>query len=270
MSLSVNRQRRSQSRSAPGILGIFLVSLLAASSLLAEDDGPAFTDRELEALANLPKIPERQKRAPGELAFAVFSYGKNGEDYFYLRDEKPERILFNTGVVRRFQFGGEAGRLVIYKRLANDEGELQFIPVGTVAPPSGSRDGIVLFRPNDADGTKKARKLPFIDLSKKSFKPNDIRLVNMTTQPLVVHLNSKPIKLPPMKDVTVSNRAGASVYQVKVGMAVEKKLKTVYSNVFQTEPENRTMLMIVPDWTNSSAGTPIRCMTYKDSGAVSG
>jgi hypothetical protein len=255
--------------------GVLITAIIAFASSstranAAEEIAPTFTSKEIENLSKLPKIPQRQKRKPGELAFAVFSFGKDGEDYFYLRDEKPERVLFNTGVVRRFQFGGEEGRLVIYKRMVNEEGEAKLVPVARVTPPSGSRDGIVLFKPSEDDGTKEANTPRYVDLSKKAFRTNDVRLINLTPAKLMVQLGDKTVKLSPMKDLVGSQRVDAQIYTVKVGMEMNEKLKLIYSNILQTEPENRVMLMIVPDWTSSSAGSPIRCMIYKDGGSVEG
>lgn len=151
----------SQTLSHRLLLFLLALSLSPARAQDAADtSAPNFTTRELEALANLPKIPERQKRLPGELAFAVFSFGQDGEDFFYLRDGKPERVFFNTGVVRRFQFGGDESGLTLYKRAKNPEGEFKFKPVGRATPPNGSRDGIILFHPTEKKATAESAGSP--------------------------------------------------------------------------------------------------------------
>ncbi|MDH4444963.1 MAG: hypothetical protein QE267_07520 [Akkermansiaceae bacterium] len=252
-----------------------LVSLLSGLSIAAVaqgDGGPSFSQEELKALEALPAIPRRQARSPGEFAFAVFSFGKSSEEYFYLRNKLPEMIIFNTGVIRRFQYADTPdGVLVFYKKTTNSAGEQKLRAVGRMILPSGSRDGIVLFMPDVPDeGEKEARTMPYVDLASGAFRPSDIRLVNMTTQPLMVLLDEKPVNVAPMADVVRKHNPSSKIFPVKVGVQTSGKLQMLYSNVFQFEPQNRVLFLIVPDWNKTNSGAPVRCMIYKDNGVISG
>lgn len=256
----------------PNSITAFVASILIAIiPAIAQDDVEEvelqLTDEEVEMLAKLPGIPANQSRKPGEKAFAVISFGQPEEEFFYMRDGKPEKIHFNSGAIRRFQYGSFPGSIVFYRKPSDDEPQDKPIPIGK-ADIGSAEDGIIVFVAKRAEEKQEIQRMPFIDISKNTFAPGDVRLLNLTRLPILVNLAEKPEQISPMGSIVRSTPRKAQIFPLQIAFRDGEKTKMIYSNVFQVEKNMRVMYLIVPDRMNANASSPIRCMVYKDLGAV--
>lgn len=254
----------------PQSLIIALSLLVVSFPLLAQDDGgdsgPQFTEKELKDFDNLPPIPGYQKRKPGEISFAVVCSPTPNEDYFYIRDGKPEKIQFNSGTIRRFQSGVFPDGVVFLR--VSKESESGYAAVGR-AKPGDAREGIIVFHPKAESSDAGIPNMPFIDLSKSSFSPGQVRLLNLTPLPILARLADGPAQVEPLGSIVRTPSGTSGLFPLHIAVVSEGKTRMIYSNTFQAEKSMRILFLIVPDRMNTNASSPARCMIYKDKGFVS-
>jgi hypothetical protein len=256
--------------SRPLIFTLFL--LLGIGPVLAQDAGGdvelQLSEQEKETLKNLPPIPVYQKRKPGEISFAVVAATNGKEDYFYIHDGKPEKLQLNTGTIRRFQHGLFPGEIVFYKMTENAKKE-QILAPAAKADPGEAKDGIIVFSPEaNKEGSGPAT-MPFIDLSKSSFSPGQVRMLNLTPLPLIARMDNKPAKVPSMESFVRTPNQSNGLFPLQIAITTDDKPRMIYSNNFQIEKSMRILFIIIPDRANANASSPARCMVYKDKGSVS-
>lgn len=238
---------------------------------LAQEDGVDFelTDADRKLFENVPDIPVYQKRKPGEVAFAVVSPGIEATEFFYMRGGVPEKLQINTGSIRRFQHGVFAdGGIVFYQRVENAETPSGLVAVGR-ADPAGAGEGIIIFHPKEPVPGNEVQRMPFIDLSKSSFSPGQVRMLNLTNRPFLAKLANKPAQIPPSGDIVRTPAAANGLFPLQIAVEDEGKTRMIYSNIFQVEKDMRVLFLIVPDRQKSNASSPARCLVYKDKGFVS-
>lgn len=233
----------------------------------AGDGDLQLSDKEMENLNKLPPIPAYQKRKPGEISFAVVSATAGEEDYFYMHDGALEKIQLNTGTIRRFQHGVFPEGIVFYKMTENAKKEQVPSPVGK-ANPGDAREGIVVFSPDGKSESTDATTMPFVDLSKSTFSPGQVRMLNLTPLPLVARMDDKPAKVAPMDSLIKTPTQSDGLFPLQIAITTGDKPRMIYSNIFQIEKSMRILFLIVPDRTNANASSPARCMVYKDKGEV--
>lgn len=246
-----------------------IFTLLCGVCLCQEDDlNFELTDADKKLLERVPDIPGYQKRKPGEIAFAVVSPASGNTEYFYMRDGVPEKLQINTGSIRRFQHGvfGEEG-IIFYQRVAESVNPSGFAAVGR-AESAGFGEGIIIFHPKEAAPGKDVPRMPFIDLSKSSFVPGQVRMLNLTPLPLLAKLANTPARIPPLGNLVRTPSSANGLFPLQIAIENEGKTRMIYSNIFQSENDMRVLFLIIPDRGNSNASSPARCLVYKDKGFV--
>lgn len=245
-----------------------VVSLHAQGQDEDLEEEESFTREELQELENLPAIPENQSRINGERSFAIFCYSNPDTELYYLRGGKPQRITFNVGSVRHFQYSEQA-QINLAKLGQDENGAPIYITIATVTPPSSSKDGIVILNQSSFDNTKPYR-LPYIDLSSKAFRKGAVNLVNLTPTTLVYQLGGNKGELEPYQSAQQALKEKHEFYPVRVGIYDDDGVRLFYRNTFQSEHDGRVLLMISPNMNKKQTAQPIRCLFYKDKGEVRG
>ena len=70
--------------------------------------------------------------------------------------------------------------------------------------------------------------MPFIDLSKSSFSPGQVRMLNLTPLPLIARMDNKPAKVAPMESFVRTPNQSNGLFPLQIAITTDDKPRMIY------------------------------------------
>ena len=235
-----------------------MLALVLAGSLSAQEERMEAAEMTAINYSDFPSMVNSD-----DLGFKILA-PFIGDELLYIRhaDGGFRRLqVVREGLSRTHYYSGSSP-LVLHRQSTNEEGELVYLPVGSI-PTNSSTQDIVLCLQKRGEAY-----VGFpIDLSLKGQKLGTVRFVNFTPANLVVLLDEDRAALDPGGEVVTTFESKKKTYfNFKIGAMYENEIKMVYTKRHPFRGDMRILFIGYATGDRQTGESPFRVVSLYDKG----
>ena len=160
---------------------------------------------------------------------------KNGSNWSSFSDEESDRISIN--------YSGPS-RMILYKKIGNDNSDKSFSPVSEIMIPSSSRDVFVLMIKVNTSASFYA-----VNVSPDQLPKGKVAVMNMTKRVLAIMFGEEKKALRPNGNAIFSDKKKQGASPVLIAAKVQGKWEISYKSRVHY-PQNERCIMLIYDPSN--------------------
>ena len=244
----------------PQILPLSLTFIfIMGSAVIANDPGDLLRPAEMESLdvSNFPMMS-----SPDDLGFKLLVPAAIEEDLFIHQNDGFRKIQPMPESLSVTHYYSGPSPLTFFREGVDEEGQIVYLPVGSVEFSSGVRDAIVYLQNR---GQQYGALL--VDLSLRAQRLGSVRFINLTPANLIVLLNEDRSSLAPGEAmVTRLGTEQKTYFRFRVGAMYEDKARVIFSNRYPFRGEMRILFIGYATGGRTAGESPFRVVSHRDRG----
>ena len=202
----------------------------------------------LLCLASLTGWAQEDDAAYVHLNFRVYVRGNADWEglYYYAQPGKPEELSLSRGVRSGlYAYQGEPV-ITFYRKVADEQGIVQYVPAGSAPVDPGSHNVLVLATP--ARGGSQELNLAIMPEMKRSIPPDNMVFLNGTGAVLIGVVGDEKVVLQPGLSTPIPTNAKAGQNDLQIGLTVkyQDSYKVVLHNSVRFYPNQRYLIVLMP------------------------